>query len=65
VGDSQEARQEYDRARTAGDYDVTVIYAGEAVGLVTQERPAGEIVRELGEGAEAILHRSVDALLSG
>jgi nitronate monooxygenase len=65
VGDKPEAQQEYDRARTAADYDVTVIYAGEAVGLVTQEQPAGEIVRELGEGAEAILRRNLAATLSG
>jgi nitronate monooxygenase len=39
-----------------------VIYAGQAAGLVREERSAGEIVRELGDGAEELLRRRVDEL---
>jgi nitronate monooxygenase len=59
----QKAQQEYDRALRLGDHDVAVVYAGQAVGLVKHERPASEIVRELGDGAEAILRRSHSKLL--
>ena len=54
---------EYAEARSRGDYDVAVVYAGEAAGLVQQERSAAEIVREIGEGAEALLrHRGKELL---
>jgi nitronate monooxygenase len=65
VGDSEEAREEYRRGSGERDFDVAVIYAGEAVGLVRQERPAGEIVRELGEGAEELLRQRAKGLLGG
>jgi nitronate monooxygenase len=52
----------YRQARDAGDYDTAVIYAGQAAGLVREERSAGEIVRELGDGAEELLRRRVDEL---
>jgi nitronate monooxygenase len=64
VRESQEAREEYEQARAAGDFDVAVIYAGEGVGMVTGERAAGEIVREMGEGAEALLRDTMTSLLS-
>jgi nitronate monooxygenase len=54
VGDEALAEQ-YRHARSARDYDTAVIYAGQAVGLVRQERSAGEVVREIGDGAEAML----------
>jgi nitronate monooxygenase len=63
VQESHEARTEYERARAAGNYDVAVIYAGEAVGMVTGERPAAEIVREMGDGAEVLLQRTTSSLL--
>jgi nitronate monooxygenase len=47
----------YRRARDARDYDTAVIYAGQAVGLVREERSTEDIVRELGDGAEALLRR--------
>jgi hypothetical protein len=34
------------------------------VGMVTGERAAGEIVREMGEGAEALLRDTMTSLLS-
>ncbi len=49
------AGEELRRARDAGDYDLAYIYAGEAVGLIDAERPAGDIVRALGDGAEELL----------
>jgi nitronate monooxygenase len=54
IGDETLAEQ-YRHARSARDYDIAVIYAGQAVGLVRQERSAGEVVREIGEGAETML----------
>ena len=46
------------------DYDVTSIFAGQAVGLLSERRSAGDVVRRLGEGAEAILRDRMRALLS-
>jgi nitronate monooxygenase len=64
VRGSREAREEYERARAGADFDVAVIYAGEGIGMVTGERPAAEIVRQIGEGAEEILRRATTSLLS-
>ncbi len=50
-----EARQALRSARTADDYDVAYIYAGQAVGAVRAARPAGEVVRDLVDGAERLL----------
>lgn len=60
---TDDAFTEYARARSRGDYDIAVIYAGEAVGLIHAERSAAEIVREIGEGAEALLRRRRSELL--
>jgi NAD(P)H-dependent flavin oxidoreductase YrpB (nitropropane dioxygenase family) len=49
----------------AKDYDVAYIYAGEGVGLVNRERPAAEVVRELGNGAEELLRRRWEELVEG
>jgi len=57
------ATEQYRQARAAGDYDTAVIYAGQAVGLVRQERPAADVVRDLGEGAEALLRRRCGEVL--
>lgn len=51
----QEARAQLAAARQAGDYDTAYLYAGQGVGLVTEERPAAEIVAGLGAGAEGLL----------
>ena len=50
-------------ARKTGDYDTAYIYAGQAVGLVRQSRPAAEVVRELGEGAALLLSERLAELL--
>ncbi len=51
-------------AKREADYDVAYIYAGQAVGLVSESRPAAEVVRRLGEGAEQLLRQRCRALLS-
>ncbi len=40
---------------TIGQIGAMALYAGESVGAVSGEQPAAEIVRELAEGAEALL----------
>jgi nitronate monooxygenase len=51
----QDAQAELAAARKAGDYDTAYLYAGQGVGLVTEERSATEIVAGLGAGAERLL----------
>jgi nitronate monooxygenase len=45
------------------NYDVTSIYAGQAVGLMSERQPAAEVVRWLGEGAEELLRKRMRALM--
>ncbi len=51
------ARQQLVDAMAAGDYDTAVIYAGQAVGSLSTERSAREVVSTLAAGAEALLRR--------
>lgn len=51
------AVQAYRDAVERGDFDIAHIYAGQAVGLVKAEAPAGDIVRSLMEGAERLLEK--------
>ena len=44
-------------AYTGDDPDIGVVYAGEAVGSVREERPAGQVIREIAASAEALLAR--------
>lgn len=61
-----QARQALAKAIQERDYEVAYIYASEAVGLVTSQQPAGEIIRQLGDGAEELLCvRSVSMLEGG
>ncbi len=53
------------QAAEAKDYDVTSIYAGQSIGLLSDAAPAAEIVRSLGEGAERILRERLRNLLGG
>ncbi|MDQ2744282.1 MAG: nitronate monooxygenase [Chloroflexota bacterium] len=62
VGDAN-AAEVYRQARLARDHDIAVIYAGQAAGLITSERPAGEVVRDIGDGAEAMLRRFCSEVL--
>jgi nitronate monooxygenase len=56
AGDEQ-ATAELAAARKRADYDIAPIYAGQGVGLVTEERPAAELVADLAAGAERLLRR--------
>ncbi|SDN99427.1 nitronate monooxygenase family protein [Geodermatophilus sp. DSM 45219] len=49
-------------ARRTGDLSAAPLYAGESVGLVTGERPAADVVRELAAGAERALRAAADLL---
>ncbi|MDR0345776.1 MAG: nitronate monooxygenase [Nocardiopsaceae bacterium] len=56
AADEQAQRQLAD-AQQQEDYDLGCLYAGQAVGLVTEERPATTLVTELAAGAEELLRR--------
>lgn len=58
-----EARQQLKEAIATKNYDLAYIYAGEAVGLVTQRRPAAEVIQHLGDGAERLLGERFSRLL--
>lgn len=45
------------------DYDITSIYAGQAVGLLKQRQTAAEVAGEIGDGAEALLRERMNRLL--
>ena len=58
-----EARKELVEAVAAQNYEQAFIYAGEAVGLLTRQQPAGEIIHELGEETERLLQERARSLL--
>jgi nitronate monooxygenase len=60
-----EARQQLAEAIASKNYDLAYIYAGEAVGLVTQQQSAGDVIKQLGEGAERLLRDRSALLLQG
>jgi nitronate monooxygenase len=62
--DDAAARQRVVDGRRTGDPANAPVYAGESVGLVTTERSAGDVVRELDGDAEKAL-RAVPSLLGG
>jgi nitronate monooxygenase len=47
-------------ARSTGDLTAAPLYAGESVGLVTGERPAADVVRQLAADAERALRAAAD-----
>src|SRR2546425_1157908 len=59
---ANETRQELAEAIASKNYDLAYIYAGEAVGLVTRQQSAGDVILHLVEGAERLL-RDRSALL--
>jgi nitronate monooxygenase len=63
LGDDAAARQLVVEGRRTGDPAHAPLYAGEAVGLVTAERSATDVVRELDADAEKAL-RAVSRLMS-
>ncbi len=48
----------YDTARATGDFDTAAVIAGEAVDLISDIPPAGEIVERVATEAEALLVRA-------
>jgi nitronate monooxygenase len=60
-----EARQQLKEAIANKNYDLAYIYAGEAVGLVTKQQSAAEVIKHLGEGAEQLLRERSSLLLEG
>lgn len=62
---ASEARQQLAQAIASKDYDLAYIYAGQAVGLITRQQPVGEIIHNLGEGAERLLRERAALLLEG
>jgi nitronate monooxygenase len=59
-----DARQELAEAIASKNYDLAFIYAGEAVGLVTQQQSARAVIQHLGEGAERLLRERYHTLLA-
>ncbi|HEY2692362.1 MAG TPA: nitronate monooxygenase, partial [Streptosporangiaceae bacterium] len=53
----QPAQAQFAADRDRKDYDQMVLYAGQGVGLVTEERSATAVVAEISAGAEKLLHR--------
>jgi nitronate monooxygenase len=62
LAEDDDARQLVVEGRRTGDPATAPLYAGEAVGLVTTERSATDVVRELDAGAEKAL-RAASRLL--
>jgi nitronate monooxygenase len=60
--DDADARRVVVDGRRTGDPGTAPVYAGESVGLVTRERSAGDVVREMSADAEKAL-RAVPRLL--
>jgi nitronate monooxygenase len=50
-----EVRAAFVEAVRTRDFRVAHVYAGQSVGMLARERPAADVIRELGDGAEAIL----------
>lgn len=63
LSQAKDARQQLAEAIATRNYDLAFIYAGEAVGLVSKQQPAAEIIRQLGEGAEELLRSRFSSLL--
>ena len=56
------ARTRLTQAMAAKNYDLGYLYAGESVGMVTRQRPAAEVIQQLGDGAERLLHERIARL---
>ena len=61
--EANEARQQLAEAIANKNYDLAYIYAGEAVGLVTRQQSAADVIQHLGEGAERLLRERCALLL--
>ncbi len=63
MAENLSAQLRYRAACERGDYRLAPIYAGHAVGLVQAARLAGEVAREIAEGAEVLLRARCVQLL--
>jgi nitronate monooxygenase len=63
LAQASDARQQLAEAIASKNYDLAYIYAGQAVGLITRQQPAGHVIQHLGEGAERLLRERSAALL--
>lgn len=63
VASAAHAHQDLAEAIQRRDYDIAFIYAGQAIGLVSQQEPAGDIIRRLGDGAEHLLQMHYQTML--
>jgi nitronate monooxygenase len=54
---------EYEAARAAGNFDIAAVIAGEAVGLINDIPPAGEIVARMVAEAGELLHRQRNSFM--
>ena len=59
-----EAIAAYEEAKQKRDFRLAHLYAGESVGMFDRVRPASEIVRSFGDGAEALLRERIATLLA-
>src|SRR5216684_2264412 len=57
------ARQQLAEAIASKNYDFAYQYAGQAVGLVTRQQSAAEVIQQLGDGAEQLLRERSRMLL--
>ncbi|HZP92560.1 MAG TPA: nitronate monooxygenase [Burkholderiales bacterium] len=55
-------RAAYDQAARDGDFDVALVWGGEAVDLVSRIEPAGALTERIGRDAESLLRRLADDL---
>ena len=53
----------YENAKRTRDYALAHVYAGESVGMHDRVRPAADIVRAFGDGAEALLRERLATVL--
>lgn len=63
LAQDQAARQQLAEAVASKNYDLAYMYAGEAVGLVTRQQPASEVIQHLGDGAEQLLRERYHILI--
>lgn len=61
---ARDARQQLIEAIANKNYDLAPLYAGEAVEMVKRVRPAGEVIQQLGDGAEHLLRGRCSSLLA-
>ena len=64
LAQDKDAQKRLAEAIARKNYDLAPLYAGEAVGMVKRVLPAGEVIQQLGEGAERLLRGRCSRLLT-